>query len=542
MDGSSSGFLAFPATSLCSAIPVKSFILHRKKPSLALPLLEIQSHNLCFLIFCLGPSSHKRRALGSRLGQVGPVEAKTAKLQVELNAELPLKFALRAQLPSGEIVPVTLEYVNLHRWCHSCHLISHEVETCPRLSEAEREQHRLAKEANKDQGQHSRIDANRIGDLTKRSSVAVPKAPRFNERRSGERTQGDNRDSVWQRIDSRYAPRDDSRYAPREDYRENNRQSSREEKREDIRHSIRGRDTLPANKETYNKRRYDDSFAASRHREEAKRSERKHVPSSHSSKGETAAVDSGENQRSRPPHSSKEEKAPEDPPIPALANPQMAKQLNSSPDHVRDRPFRLNFQKKASGELKLKGKVGDAGEESDSVSSAQKSLNFADENKRSSPKPLSLVLSEETKKKSWYEIIVEEEEESGKHDKDSEAMTHQGNTGKSNEEVDPHAEKIFEEEDWMVDGENFDVDEDDLMEEDELLYDDDQKEDEIAPSLAPDDSFRRGRQPPLERCQLEGGAASESPTVIPLRAWLPSRCLNPKTAAAIPVQEDERIS
>ncbi|KAL0745104.1 hypothetical protein Bca101_100956 [Brassica carinata] len=162
-------------------------------------------------------------------------------------------------------------------------------------------------------------------------------------------------------------------------------------------------------------------------------------------------------------------------------------------DHVRDRPFRLNFQKKASGELKLKGKVGDAGEESDSVSSAQKSLNFADENKRSSPKPLSLVLSEETKKKSWYEIIVEEEEESGKHDKDSEAMTHQGNTGKSNEEVDPHAEKIFEEEDWMVDGENFDVDEDDLMEEDELLYDDDQKEDEIAPSLAPDDSFRRGK-------------------------------------------------
>ncbi|KAL0884451.1 hypothetical protein Bca101_008432 [Brassica carinata] len=45
----------------------------------------------------------------------------------------------------------------------------------------------------------------------------------------------------------------------------------------------------------------------------------------------------------------------------------------------------------------------------------------------------------------------------------------------------------------MVDGENFDVDEDDLMEEDELLYDDDQKEDEIAPSLAPDDSFRRGK-------------------------------------------------
>lgn len=54
------------------------------------------------------------RALGKRLGHVGLVEEKSAKFQVELNVDLSLKFALRAQLPSGEIVPVTLEYVNLH--------------------------------------------------------------------------------------------------------------------------------------------------------------------------------------------------------------------------------------------------------------------------------------------------------------------------------------------------------------------------------------------------------------------------------------------
>lgn len=74
------------------------------------------------------------RNLGRRLGQVGLVEEKTAKFQVVLNAELPLKFDLRAQLLSGEIVPVSLEYVNLHRWGHSYRCISHEVDTCPLLT------------------------------------------------------------------------------------------------------------------------------------------------------------------------------------------------------------------------------------------------------------------------------------------------------------------------------------------------------------------------------------------------------------------------
>ncbi|CAN6854484.1 unnamed protein product, partial [Brassica oleracea] len=45
---------------------------------------------------------------------------------------------------------------------------------------------------------------------------------------------------------------------------------------------------LPPSKETYNKRRYDDSFAASKHREETRRAERKHVPTCLSSKGERA--------------------------------------------------------------------------------------------------------------------------------------------------------------------------------------------------------------------------------------------------------------
>lgn len=75
-------------------------------------------------------------SLGRRLGTVGPIEARATKVQVEINMDLPLKFALRAQLPSGEIVPVKLVYSNLHRYCRHCRRISHELESCPLLTEA----------------------------------------------------------------------------------------------------------------------------------------------------------------------------------------------------------------------------------------------------------------------------------------------------------------------------------------------------------------------------------------------------------------------
>ncbi|KAL0854297.1 hypothetical protein Bca101_059449 [Brassica carinata] len=365
-----------------------SFALERWTPHIS----DSFPNTMTFWVTVMGIPTHFWlepifRALGSRLGHVGPVEAKAAKFQVELNAELPLKFALRAQLPSGEIVPVSLEYVNLHRWCHSFRLISHEDESCPSLTEQERKQGRLAKEADRDLG------------------AAAPKVPRFNERRSGEGTQRDNRDNVWKRIDFRYAPRDD--------HREQNCLNLREEKREDNRHAGRGRDALPPSNEIYNKRRYDDSFAASKHQEEGMRIERKHVPSSHSSKGEIAMEDPRDKQLARPSHSFKGERGPGNPLKVLSEHPQMAKQFNSSPEHVRERPFKLNIQKKSSGDLKLKDKVGDVDDSSESVSSAKKSLRFADENRRSPSAALLPANKEETKKKSWYELTVEEEEETG---------------------------------------------------------------------------------------------------------------------------------
>ncbi|KAG2273977.1 hypothetical protein Bca52824_056532 [Brassica carinata] len=407
---------------------------HYNKWSFALerwaPHIGDSFHNtMTFWVTALGIPTHFWldpifRALGRRLGNVGLVEEKTAKFQVEINAELPLKFALRAQLPSGEIVPVSLEYVNLHRWCHSCRLISHEEDTCPTLSEEQRENHRLIK-----------LDMNRKGDLSKRFSAASPKAPSYLERRSGEGTQRDNWDRAWKLMDSRYAPRDD--------HRENNR------------HAPRDIDILPPSKEACNKRRYDDSFAASKHREKARREERKRVPTSQSSKGEIAPEEPGDKQLARPSSSSKREKIVDVPLKTSLTQSQLAKQINSFPDHVRERPFRLALQK-SSGDLKLKGKVGDLGDSSESVRSAKKSLRFAAETNRSPPKthPRSPPNSEERKKKSWYEMTLEEEEE-----------------------------KILEDDDWMIDGENFD--DDDLMDEDDLLYDGNHKEEEVEQPMAP---------------------------------------------------------
>jgi len=235
----------------------------------------------------------------------------------------------------------------------------------------------------------------------------------------------------------------------------------------------RDRETLPPSKETYNKRRYDESFAVSRHREEARRAERKHVPSSQSFKGERSSeglLEHNPPQPAQPSH-------PSDPPRPSLEHFQMSKQFNFSPEHVRERPFRLALQKKFSGELKLKNKVGDLGDSSESVSSAQKSLRFADETNHPNSKAMDLLppaTSEEKKKKSWYELTMEEEEEALEL-----AESQSGVEEKNTVMEDPNGEKKLEEEDWMVDGDTFD--DDDLMDEDEMAFYENQKEEENEP-------------------------------------------------------------
>lgn len=77
-----------------------SFALERWAPHIG----DSFPNTMTFWVTALGIPTHFWldpifRALGRRLGNVGLVEEKTAKFQVEINAELPLKFALRVQAP-----------------------------------------------------------------------------------------------------------------------------------------------------------------------------------------------------------------------------------------------------------------------------------------------------------------------------------------------------------------------------------------------------------------------------------------------------------
>ncbi|CAG7871852.1 unnamed protein product, partial [Brassica rapa] len=164
----------------------------------------------------------------------------------------PLRFALRAQLPTGEIVPVKLVYSNLHRYCRHCRHVSHEVESCPQLPEAERTEKSSRLEEDRDHPNFNRIDAQRKGETSKR-----PLPQPFKDRRSGEDTHKDTRDSVWKRIDSRYDPRVDHRPSSKYDHRHDSKPVDRK------------RD--PPTRDSYNKRRYDESFLSSKQREASRR-------------------------------------------------------------------------------------------------------------------------------------------------------------------------------------------------------------------------------------------------------------------------------
>lgn len=73
---------------------------------------------------------------------------------------------------------------------------------------------------------------------------------------------------------------------------------------------------------------------------------------------------------------------------------------------------------------------------------------------------------------------MEEEEEGIKPNTEADFNTHLRETD-LNEINNLNEDKILEEDDWIIDGETFDVEDDDLMDEDELLYDENHKKEEI---------------------------------------------------------------
>ncbi|KAF3541261.1 hypothetical protein F2Q69_00023572 [Brassica cretica] len=155
----------------------------------------------------------------------------------------------------------------------------------------------------------------------------------------------------------------------------------------------------------------------------------------------------------------------------------------SSPEHVRERPFKLNLRKRSSYNQKLKGKVADLDNASDEGSSAKKCLNFNEEKSPPLNKPQDappLILPAKEKEKRWYEQTLEEEEEEETLNQEivNKPDMHVEKTMETVE--DPDEEKILEDEDWMANEINYD--DDDLMNEDDLLIED--MEHEAAPIVS----------------------------------------------------------
>ncbi|KAF3593366.1 hypothetical protein DY000_02020588 [Brassica cretica] len=124
----------------------------------------------------------------------------------------------------------------------------------PQLSAAERIEKSSGLEEDKNPAIYNKFEAQKMEKNSKRS---LPRS--YKERRSGEDTHRDTRDSVWKRIDPRYDPRVDPRPSTRYDHRHENTSSERQR--------------APPIRDSYNKRRYEESFH-SRKQREASRSER----------------------------------------------------------------------------------------------------------------------------------------------------------------------------------------------------------------------------------------------------------------------------
>lgn len=496
-----------------------SFSLERWTPHIG----DTFPNTMAFWICAIGIPTHFWldpifKALGDRLGTVGPIEAKSAKFQVEINVDLPLKFALRARLPSGETVPVKLEYVNLHRWCLHCRHISHEADSCPELSENQRRDFKLAREADRDQENLSRKDFTRNGEPVRRLPSAETKSGMMQDRRPTAETHRDTRDSVWKRIDSRFNSRDEHRSDARPEHYPRGRERKVQNKESgDKQHQDKG---------VYNKRRYEESFSQSKKKENERR------------------VGDGENLNrinAGADRAAGTSRVPSPLPLPDVSadsqrtisdhNMKPVNYRSSSPEHRRERPFMLSLSKRLTAEEKLKGKLPESGDTSDAASSAKKSL-FLNSNQNLPapvlPRATPLEPATNQKPMSWYEMTMEDEEEAIEAQLGQENQT-LPKENLVNPELEMDAEKILEAEDWMDEEGAYDVDNDDLLDEEDL-----QEEDLGIPIPSPFGASESGVIPVREDvpCQMETSPPKKlaSTGTSPLhRAGTPKR-VSPSTS------------
>ncbi|KAG5401122.1 hypothetical protein IGI04_015729 [Brassica rapa subsp. trilocularis] len=199
------------------------------------------------------PTHYKKdesyRSIGLALGEVDSVDVDNGRVRVRINVDEPLQFKRKAGYANGDVISVTLNDEELHRYCYTCKRISHEEGTCPELSLEQRESNRIARLKQKEKEElaareafsvpirgfetHARIDSqarfHRTYDLDRKPLDShMHKSDCFKTEQKqnpdhddlGFRISGKIESlarTVWNRLDHNYAgkvPRDRERYHP----------------------------------------------------------------------------------------------------------------------------------------------------------------------------------------------------------------------------------------------------------------------------------------------------------------------------------------
>lgn len=430
-----------------------SFALERWEPHLG----DVFPNTMNFWIHTEGiPSQYWMpeifRNFGNSLGVVRAVDAPMARIQVTIKADEPLRFRKKTQIPTGELIWVSLRYERLFRWCKVCHRICHEEETCPLIPVSQIVSNKSDK-----------VKETSLGKLSSGKEISIPEPPQparqnvingrthpswwrpdlvntiqtnadtsnadyRKQKAEGKRPANTSAKNVWRRIENNrsqtWVSSSRERHSNPQEYRNSSHGSDRRPNR-NVAPIPRQRETLsrqPENKITSSnrdfsiskdsgrKRRFDDTFEAPIRKSSSSKerallpAKTKDVPQIESTKvvGLSLASDS--------------QVTVSDPLVSSLR----AKQgvSSSSPSHIKERPFRLNLKKRSDSiRLDHGGALGKQtmGDSSDTGSSAKKSLNFdllpPEEEELVSRQRASTrqSMKETPKEKSWYEQTVEDE-------------------------------------------------------------------------------------------------------------------------------------
>ncbi|XP_013588995.1 uncharacterized protein At4g02000-like [Brassica napus] len=137
-----------------------SFSLERWTPTIK----EDFPNSLLLWVTITGVPTHYKkdesyRSIGKALGEVDKVDVDNGRVRVYINVDEPLQFERRAGYTNGDVIKVSLQYEELHRFCFTCKRISHEEGTCLDLSPEQRERNKIARLEKKEKEERAAREA-----------------------------------------------------------------------------------------------------------------------------------------------------------------------------------------------------------------------------------------------------------------------------------------------------------------------------------------------------------------------------------------------